>query len=226
MSTDALSIIQTTFGEVLSGALSFLPQLLLAILVLIVGGVLAWALRMVVEKVIVAARVDELMKTLQITAFFERMNISFRLSAVLGWLVKWFVVVGFLIAAADILQWTQITVFLNSVVAYIPNAIIGIVILFVGLVLGSFVQRAVSTAVSAAQLGGEALLAGVAKWAIVLFSFVAALQQLGIATSLLDTITTGLMGMIAIGGGLAFGLGGQEHAKRFLDTLRKDISKS
>lgn len=226
MNTDALAVIQGTFAGVLAGALNLLPQVLLAVLVLIVGGVLAWALRMVVEKIVAAAKGDDLMKSLQVAAFFERFGLAFRLSAVLGWLVKWFVVVGFLIAAADILQWTQITVFLNEVVAYIPNAIIAVVILFVGLVLGSFVQRTVKTAVSAAQLGSEDLLAGVAKWAIVLFSFVAAMQQLGIATSLLQTVTTGLMGMIAIGGGLAFGLGGQEHAKRFLDTLRKDISKS
>ena len=120
----------------------------------------------------------------------------------------------FLIAAADILGWSQITAFLNDVVAYIPNALVAVVILLVGIVLGSFVFEVVEKAVKASKMGGERLLAGIAKWAIFLFSFIAAFNN-GIASALLQTITTGLVAMIAMPVALAFGLGGQEHAKSF-----------
>ena len=109
--------------------------------------------------------------------------------------------------------------------AYLPDAFIAVIILLVGMLLGSFVYDVVNTAVSAAKLGGAAILAGICKWAIVVFAFIAALQQLDIAQELLQTLTTGLVAMLALAGGLAFGLGGQSHAKHVLDKLKSDISQ-
>lgn len=226
MAQDAISIVQSTFQELWLQVVGFLPELLGAVVVFIIGLVIAWALRLVVEKVVMALRIDDLMIKLKIKDLFKRAGLSLHVGRLLGWMVKWFIVVVFLIAAADILGWSQITAFLNDVVAYIPNALVAVVILLVGIVLGSFVFEVVEKAVKASGMGGERLLAGISKWAIFLFAFIAALQQLGIASALLQTITTGLVAMIAIAGGLAFGLGGQEHAKKFLSKLRNDISHS
>ncbi len=226
MAQDAISIVQSTFQELWFQVIGFLPELLGAIVVFLIGLVIAWALRVVVEKVVMALRIDDLMIKLKVKDLFKKAGLSLHVGRLLGWIVKWFIVVVFLIAAADILGWSQITAFLNDVVAYIPNALVAVVILLVGIVLGSFVFEVVEKAVKASKMGGERLLAGIAKWAIFLFSFIAALQQLGIASALLQTITTGLVAMIAIAGGLAFGLGGQEHAKKFLSKLRSDISHS
>lgn len=226
MGQDAIVIVQSTFQELWLQVVGFLPELLGAIVVFIVGLVIAWALRVVVEKVVMALRIDDLMIKLKVKDLFKRVGLSLHVGRLLGWMVKWFIVVVFLIAAADILGWSQITAFLNDVVAYIPNALVAVVILLVGIVLGSFVFEVVEKAVSASKMGGERLLAGISKWAIFLFAFIAALQQLGIASALLQTITTGLVAMIAIAGGLAFGLGGQEHAKKFLSKLRNDISNN
>ncbi|MBI2477012.1 hypothetical protein HYV72_02450 [Candidatus Uhrbacteria bacterium] len=225
MEQDALSIVQTTFQDLWLQVIVFLPVLLGAVVVFIVGLIIAWALRVVVEKIVRALRIDDLMEKVRVREVFKKAGLDLRVAELLGWIVKWFIIIVFLIAAADILGWTQITSFLNEVVAYIPNAIVAVIILLVGIVLGSFVFEVVEKAVRAAKLGGERLLAGIAKWAIFLFAFVAALQQLGIATQLLQTITTGLVAMLAIAGGLAFGLGGQEHAKKFLAKLRSDISQ-
>jgi small-conductance mechanosensitive channel len=224
MEQDAFGIVQVTFQDLWLQVISFLPELFGAIVVFIVGLVIAWALRVVVEKVVKALHVDELMEKLKVTDLFKKAGLKLHVGSLLGWIVKWFMIIVFLIAAADILGWSQITSFLNDVVAYIPNAIVAVVILLVGIVLGSFVYEIVEKAVQAAKLGGEKLLAGIAKWSIFLFAFIAALQQLGIASQLLQTITTGLVAMLAIGGGLAFGLGGQDHAKKFLGKLKSDIS--
>lgn len=224
MDQDAIVIVQATFQDLWLQVISYLPVLIGAIVVFVVGLIIAWALRVVVEKVVKAVRVDDLMIRLKVTDLFRKAGLNLHVGSLLGWMVKWFVVVVFLIAAADIMGWSQITAFLNDVVAYIPNALVAVVILLVGIVLGAFVYEVVLKGVQAAKLGGEKLLAGIAKWAIFLFAFIAALQQLGIASALLQTITTGLVAMIAIGGGLAFGLGGQDHAKKFLGKLKEDIS--
>ncbi|OGL71390.1 hypothetical protein A3B32_00875 [Candidatus Uhrbacteria bacterium RIFCSPLOWO2_01_FULL_53_9] len=224
MAQDAISIVQTTFQDLWFQVIGFLPVLIGAIVVFIIGLIIAWALRVVVEKIVKALRVDDLMVRLRVTDLFKKAGLPLHVGSLLGWIVKWFIVVVFLIAAADILGWSQITAFLTDVVAYIPNALVAVVILLVGIVLGSFVFEIVEKAVKASKMGGERLLAGISKWAIFLFSFIAALQQLGIAYTLLQTITTGLVAMIAIAGGLAFGLGGQDHAKKFLGKLKSDIS--
>lgn len=225
MENDALVIVQSTFEDLWLQVIGFLPELVGAIVIFIIGLIVAWALRVVVEKVVKALHVDELMVKLKVTDLFRKSGIKLHVGSLFGWLVKWFAIIVFLIAAADILGWSQITLFLNDVVAYIPNALVAAVILLVGIVLGSFVYDIVETAIKAAKMGGERLLAGISKWAIFLFAFIAALQQLGIAVSLLQTITTGLVAMLALAGGLAFGLGGQDHAKKFMAKLKSDIAK-
>lgn len=225
METDAIYVLQSTFQGLIAQIMGFLPQLLGAILIVIIGSIIAWALRLVVQKVIAALKVDEMLGRMQVSSAFKKVGVNLHVGNLLSWIVKWFVIILFIIAAADVLGWTQVTVFLNDVVSYIPNVLIAVVILLVGIVLGSFVYDIVTTAVRSANLGSAHLLAGISKWSIFVFAFIAAMQQLGIATSLLQILTTGLVAMLAIAGGLAFGLGGQEHAKKFLQHLQNDITQ-
>ena len=223
MEQDAIGVLQTTFESLLAQVFSFIPELLGAILILLVGLIVAWALRVVVEKTIAAIKIDALLKRLGVTAVVKKAGFKLHVGELFGWIVKWFVIILSLIAAADVLGWSQITQFLNDVVLYIPSAFIAAVILLVGVVLGSFVYDIVMTAVKAAKLGGAPLLAGISKWSVFIFAFIAAMEQLGIAPTLLQTLTTGLVGMLALAGGLAFGLGRQEHAQKFLKQLGNDI---
>ncbi|PIR48063.1 hypothetical protein COV06_01545 [Candidatus Uhrbacteria bacterium CG10_big_fil_rev_8_21_14_0_10_50_16] len=223
MQQDAIGVLQLTFQSLLAQMFSFLPELLGAIIILIIGLIVAWALRVVVEKIVSAIRVDMLLKRTGVTDMAKKVGFNLHVGMLFGWIVKWFVIILALIAAADVLGWSQITQFLNDVVLYIPSAFIAAVILLMGVVLGSFVYDIVMTAVKASKLGGAHLLAGISKWAVFVFAFIAAMEQLGIAPALLQTLTMGLVGMLAIAGGLAFGLGGQEHAKAFLKKLGEDI---
>ena len=223
METSALTVLQSTFQGLLDEIVGFIPQLVGAVLILIVGIIIAWALKVVVEKIIDAIKIDALLKKVGATEVVKKAGINLHIGILLGWIVKWFVIILSLIAAADVLGWSQITLFLNDVVAYIPSAIIAVVILLVGIVLGSFVYDIVMTAVKASKLGGAHLLAGISKWAIFVFAFIAAMEQLGIASSLLNILTTGLVAMLALAGGLAFGLGGKDYAAKFLRKLGDDI---
>lgn len=223
MEQDAIGVLQTTFESLLAQVFSFIPELVGALVILIVGLILAWALRVVVEKIISALKVDALLKKLGVTDMAKKTGFQLHVGKLFGFIVKWFIIILALIAAADVLGWSQITQFLNDVVLYIPSAFIAAVILLVGVVVGSFVYDVVMTAVKASKLGSAQLLAAIAKWAIFVFAFIAAMEQLGIAPTLLQTLTTGLVGMLALAGGLAFGLGGQDHAKKFLKKLADDI---
>ncbi|TAL50514.1 hypothetical protein EPN81_02620 [Patescibacteria group bacterium] len=220
----AQEVLQGPLLELWDTMVAFLPSLLGAIMVFLIGVIIALVLRTVVVKVIGLLRIDELARRLDITAQFERVGLRLQIGGLLGWIVKWFFIIIALIAATDILGWEQVTDYLEQVVLFIPNVIISVIILLAGILLGNFVQNVVKTAVEAAQLASAEFLSGIAKWAILIFTFMAALVQLDIAPELIRVLFTGLVAMLALAGGLAFGLGGKEHAHQLLNRLKKDIS--
>lgn len=217
-------ILQGPLLELWETLVAYLPNLLGAIIVFLIGVVVALILRHVVINVIALLRIDELLRKLEISSQFERAGLRLHTGALLGWIIKWFVIIIALIAATDILGWDQVTDYLQQVVLFIPNVIIAVIILLAGILLGNFVQSVVKSAVEAAKLASADFLSGVAKWAILVFTFMAALVQLQIAPELIRVLFTGLVAMLALAGGLAFGLGGQDHAHKFLQRLKKDIS--
>jgi len=162
---------------------------------------------------------------LKLKQAFSKMGFKLDFAALIGWLVKWFLLVVFFIATADILGLSQITGFLNSVVLYIPNVIIAVVVILLGIIIGSFTGEVVQKAVKASKMHTGEVMGGIAKWAIVVFAFMAALMQLGIASAMIQTLFTGLVAMLAIAGGLAFGLGGRDVAEEILGVLKKDLTK-
>jgi len=217
-------LLQGTLLELWDSIVSYVPNVLGALLVFLVGLIIAHVLRSVVVQVVSLLRIDDLAAKLELKSFLERVGIRLQVGEFLGWCVKWFFVIVALIAATDILGWDQVTDYLTEVVTYVPNVIIAIIILLAGILLANFVRNMVKTAVEAAKLTSSDFLSGIAKWAILVFTFMAALVQLQIAPELIRTLFTGLVAMLAIAGGLAFGLGGKDHASRLLDRLRRDIS--
>lgn len=218
------TLLQRPLFELWNTIVSFLPNVIGAVIVFVIGIVIAVVLSQVVVRAIALLRIDELAQKLEIKAQFERVGIRLHIGALLGWIVKWFFIIVSLIAATDILGWKEVTDYLKQVVLFIPNVIIAVIILLAGILLGNFVQNIVRSAVEAAQLASAQFLSGLAKWAILIFSFMAALVQLQIAPDLIRVLFTGLVFMISLAGGLAFGLGGREHASQFLSRLKKDIS--
>jgi len=215
---------QDSLLELWGSILAFLPQFIGALAIFIIGLIFALVLERVIEKIIGILKVDELAKKFEVPQMFERHGLPFKISKLLGWIVKWFLIVVSLIAATDILGWDQVTDYLKQIVLYLPNVIIAVIMLFFGTVLANFVYRIVKSAVAAAKLASADFLAGLARWAILVFTFMAALIQLQIAEDLIRVLFTGFVAMLALAGGLAFGLGGKEHAARCLDKLKRDIS--
>ena len=137
--------------------------------------------------------------------------------------MKWFLILVFLMAATDILGLTQVTSFLQVVIEYLPNVIVAALILLVGAMFAEFMQRLIRASVDAAGLMSAGFLGSVAKWAILIFALFAALDQLGVARSFIITLLQGFVAMLAIAGGLAFGLGGQGAARDFVGKVRDEM---
>lgn len=221
---DYAEVLQGPLLELWDTVVAFLPNLLGAIVVFLVGLIIALVLRSVVVRVVALLRIDDLAAKLEIRSQFDKAGVRLHIGHLLGWIVKWFLIIVALIAATDILGWSQITSYLEEVVLFIPNVIIAVIILLAGILLANFVQNVVHSAVEAAKLESAKFLSGVSKWSILVFSLMAALVQLQIAQDLIRVLFTGLVFMLALAGGLAFGLGGKEQAAKFLTRLKKDIS--
>jgi hypothetical protein len=219
-----LNVFQESLLNLWTQILSALPNVLGAAVVFVAGLIIAAVLSHFVLKLVEILRLDDLAARMDLKSSLERVGLHLHVGRLFAWIVRWFFIIVALVAATNILGWDQVTDYLKQVVLFIPNVIIAVIILLAGIILGNFVRNVVKSAVEAAQLSGADFLSGVAKWAILVFSFMAALVQLQIAQELIRVLFTGLVAMLALAGGLAFGLGGKEHASRVLDRLRRDIT--
>ncbi len=202
------------------GFASFVPNFIGAIIVLIVGLIVAAGLEALVQKVFESVHLDSFLGKLGLQKFFEKAGLRLRASYFLGRLVYWFVVIAFLLAVSDSLGLYALSGFLMAVLNYLPNVIAAVLIMLASLVLGHFLRRVVTASVMGAQLHASAFLGTLTWWSVVVFGFLAALTQLNIAAGIIQSIVTGFIAMLALAGGLAFGLGGREYAAHLLGKLK------
>lgn len=200
--------------------LQYLPQLIGAIIILLIGWFIAKALGSLARKGVEATGVDAAVER---SGLNERFKVGSRyklLSRMVGGIVKWFIIVVALVAAAGVLDLPQINEFLNQVLLYIPRAVVAVVILTIGFLAGDFLGTLVEKALASSQLPGNQrrVIASVAKYSVMVFAVMAALVQLNIVPQLIEILFGGLMLALA----LAFGLGGREEAARFLAGFRRN----
>jgi len=202
------------------GVANYLPNIIGAFVVLVVGLIVAAGLGALVEKILEGIRLDMILEKVGLKPIFERAGIKLRAAYFFGKLVYWFVIVAFLLAVADSLQLYALSQFLTSILNYLPNVIAAVLIMLAALVLAHFLRKLVTASVMSAKLHSGPFLGTVTWWAIVVFGFLTALTQLNIASAIIQTIVTGFIAMLALAGGLAFGLGGKDYANHLLNKLK------
>src|SRR3989344_4247769 len=209
-------LLASSLQNLWSGVVSFVPSLVGAIVVFLIGLAIAAGLGTLVERIFAAVKLDQLLEKLGLAPYFDRAGMRLRGAWFLGRLVYWFLVIAFLLAASDILGLVMLSAFLRDVLLYIPNVVVAVLVMLTSVVAANFVRRLVQGSVLSAKLSGAHFLGSLTWWAIVLFGFFASLIQLRVAPSVLNAIVTGLIAMLALAGGLAFGLGGKEYASHLI----------
>lgn len=219
-------VVVASLQEAWAAVVSFVPLLLSAVIVFLVGWIVAVALGKLVEQVIRALRVDSFLARLDFEKTLERAGMRLNSGAFVGGLVRWFLIIVSLLAAVNILGLTDVSNFLRDVLGYLPNVVVAALILVIAALVAETAERLVRGSVEAAGLRKGGLVGAVARWAVWVFALVAAFQQLGVAVSILNTVTQGLIAMLAIAFGLAFGLGGKEAASAVIDRMMRDVRGS
>lgn len=215
--------VTASINNVLARLASFLPDLIGAILILIIGWLIALLLEQVVERVLRMLNVQRLFERARIEDLVKRAGSQRDTTGLLAGLVKWIAYIATFLAAADVLGLETVSEFLNKILAYMPDVVAAVAIILVGGILAQFMSEVVRGTVSAANLGYSAFLSGVTRWTIWVFAIFTALIQLGVGASIINTLVMGIVGALAIATGLAFGLGGQKSAADLLEKVRKDL---
>lgn len=216
------SAILNALSNALNLVLTFVPRFIGFLVILIAGFIVAALLSRAITFLLRKVGFDRVADRIGLTRFEQRMGVALDPAGLLGKIVYWFVVLIFLVPAADALGLPAVSNILNALVAYIPNVFVAILVLFLGTLAATVVADLVRGATASARIGNPTIFAGVARWAIIGFAALIALEQLNITPALINELFGGMVAALAIAFGLAFGLGGQDSVRRWLS--RSDSS--
>lgn len=198
----------------------FVPSFIAALIVFVVGLVIATSLGSIIQRVFETLKIDQLLKNLGIEPYFERAGVKLRAAWFLGQLIFWYIAIAFLLAASDILGLASFSGFLNSVLGYVPNIVLAVLIMLSTVVVANFLRHVARASVKSAKLPAAHFIGALVWWVVTIFGFLTVLNQLRIAPEIVNAIVTGLIAMLALAGGLAFGLGGRDYAAHLINKLR------
>jgi hypothetical protein len=214
-----------SFNDLWYTVVAYLPAILAAVVVFLIGWVIGMILYRVIVEVVKVLRIDEALKAAGLNDSAHKAGFNLDVGRFLGTLVMWFIVLVFLVASLDILGLTRVTIFLQTVVLlYLPQVIVASLILILGAIVAEVVKGLVSGSARAAGARSGNLAGTVAKWAIWITAVLAALNQLGIAANFVQTLFAGVVVALALAFGLAFGLGGRDAAARTIEKIRSEIA--
>ncbi|MCR4325646.1 MAG: hypothetical protein NUV59_02465 [Patescibacteria group bacterium] len=223
--TQSADVVQTSFAALWYTVASYLPSILAATIVFVIGWIIGVILYRAVVEVVKVLRIDDAARAAGLNEAAKEAGFSLDVGRFLATLVMWFVVLAFLLASLEILGLTSVTVFLQQLVLqYLPQVIVASLILVLGAIVAEVAKGVVAGSARAVGAHGANLAGAVTKWAIWLTVIGAALVQLGVATAFIQTLFTGVVVALSLAFGLAFGLGGKDAAARSIEKVRSEIA--
>jgi len=192
---------------VLSQISQFLVNVLLVIVILIIGWVIAKTIRTLVTRLLRVIKIDQLSDSIDLDNILAKGGISYSLSELMGAICYWLSLLITFVVAVNAIGLTVAADLLNRVVLYVPNIIAAVFILILGMFVATLLSNIVKTAANNAGVSQAKVLGKVAETAVIIFALVIALEQLGIATKIIELTITVLLASLGLGAALAFGLG-------------------
>lgn len=212
--------IQYIITTALSTTARFIPNLLGGLVILVIGLILAQIVRRGLSSIFTFLKLQDLFKS---TNLFEDTSTVKLWEDVIVEIAAWGTVILFFVPAAEAWGLTKVSDVLNSLLLYLPNVLIAVIIAFVGAILANLAHNVVVNSVQSLGQTSSKTFGMMAKYTILFFTGLVVLNQLGVAQDLIRILFTGIIAMLALAGGLAFGLGGQQHARELLEDVKKHL---
>ena len=211
-------LINTLNGSV-STIFSFIPRFLSGFIILLIGIIIAIFLRQLVTETLKFIKFESFLKKYGVPESKE----NAQWSVIIAEVVRWFVIIVFLVPTADVWGLGKFVDVLNNLLLFLPNVFIAVLLLLVGFVVSKLVYDLLIASVRGLSKDSARTIAMVGRWSVLIFVFLVVLNQLGIASDLIRILFSGIVAMVALAGGLAFGLGGKDAARDIIEKLRRKI---
>ena len=210
--------LQDTANNTLTNLSAFIPRFISGLIILLIGIIIATFVKQILL---------ELFKFIKLNALLKRYGLpeskEVDWSQILGEMTRWFIIVLFLIPTSDVWGLGRFVEVLNNLIFFLPNVFVSVLLLLVGFVVARLVYDLILASVHGLSKDSAKTVALVGRYSVLVFVFLVVLNQLGIASDLIRILFGGIIAMVALAGGLAFGLGGQNTAKEVLEKLKKKI---
>ena len=223
MIQDWSSITLGALQNLWQGFIKFIPQLIGALVIFVIGWFIAVWVGRFIAGILRKLKFDRIFEKGKWDETLAKANFKMKISEFIGGIIKWVLVIVFLLAAVEILGLGQFAGFLKSIVIWLPNLVVAVAIFIVAIIVADFSEKLVEAIVGKMKVGYSRFLGNLVKWAIWIFAILAILSQIGIASEIIQILVTGFVALIVISAGIAFGLGGRDLAKNILEKVRENI---
>lgn len=214
-----IELINTILFDFFKNLGSYLPNLFGGLLILIVGLLIGSIVKQLIMTVVTFSKIDLLFHKTKLLKK-EEVNVW---AEVLSEILKWMLIIVFLVPALEVWGLSRATTVVNQILFYLPNVVVAVVIAFVGILASNLTSDLVRHSVKTLGSTASNSLAVFTRGTIMFFTVLVVLNQLGVAQDLIRILFTGIVAMLSLAGGLAFGLGGKELAKEMLDELKNKL---
>jgi len=220
-------------SEALSGFwasfINFIPNLIIAIIVFLIGWLVAAIIGKIISQILIRLQFNRLFEKASWREALEKAEIKVNPAEFIGAIFKWIIVIMVLLVSVQILlgieEVNPFRTLLDGFIAWIPDFIIAIVIFIVAVIVADLLDKVVVVSVKRIGVEYVGILGLIIRWAIYILAGIAILGQLGVATTLINTLVISFFGTFALAFGLAFGLGGKDAAAKLIEDVRKKISE-
>ncbi|MDH5442371.1 MAG: hypothetical protein OEX08_02085 [Candidatus Nomurabacteria bacterium] len=220
--SESFQVIGSSFGV-------FAVRLLLALIILFIGWLVASLVGRLINDLVKLVKLDKILDQIGVSGVVKKSGYKLNSGAFLGGIAKWFLIVVVLIPVFDLLGVGQISnIVVSFVVGIVPTLLMAAFVLLAGSILANFADNVIRGSLKAAEGGQYASMLGtIAKWIVWIVAVVIAVGQLGIQfpENFVYIVLIGVVAMLAIAGGVAFGVGGSDQAKIWLKEWSDSMKK-
>lgn len=204
--------------------LLFLPNLLAALIIFILGWFIAIWIGKLIAQILNKLKFDSIFEKTGWKEALSNADVKVEPSGFIGAICKWILVIVFLMIVTDIMGWVAFAGLLAKIIAWMPNLLVAIIILVVAIIIADIIEKLVKVSTKKMGVSSVNFLGSMVKWAIYIFALLAVLLQLGITPEIVKVLVMGLVGTLTLAFGLSFGLGGKEAAGRIIEEARRKMS--
>jgi small-conductance mechanosensitive channel len=220
-----VNVTSFAFQRLFESAIYFIPNLLAAIVIIVIGWFISVWLGRIIAGILQAFKFNSLFKGSGWNEALDSAELNIKPADFLGNVCKWVFMIMFLTVATDIVGWTSFTMLLNSIIQWIPNLVVAIAIMVVAIVMSDILEKIVRASTRSMGIKSVNFFGSLVRWAIFVFAIFAVLIQLGIAVSIVNSLAIGIIATITLALGISFGLGGKEAASEVIREMKHKLKK-